>query len=417
MQAGLTITLKPVNWLQVGMLAAAAGSYSKTRPLAVTHQRFALASLPPAQPAAPKPQETANKPGSVGSGATSSTTAPLQAGAGEASGAAAGEGAACQLAVWDGRDVVICDCFPGLDPSRWSIDQTITPKMHKLYFDRDLEEEQQQQQQAADRGACAAATTLAGKRLSRGASGVQEAVTDGAVVVRISVHSAPGTMTAGPKGEQGVGGEGDPSGGAALAASEGTEVEGGVAVQVVVNPATQLAASGLHAAAASAGEGGGQAGLAAASGLGGGQQDGSGGVAAGASASALLKVLSAADTAFLNGGWEECEATCRRLLPLSCGQLLSVGNSCNAAPWMAGCLNICMHACLLLLAHTCMRCVCLCLYVHLLFFCPCPYRPISCPGQACRGMHYRGTNQACTHVWPPNFFTRLAASALQVQRG
>jgi hypothetical protein len=118
------------------MLAAAAAQPSSKPRRAVAGaagaHHYALAALPPAaQPAPATPFNSAS-----GGGAAAAAAAAAQApGSPRASPAAlAGAGALARLAVWDGAGAIICECFAGTDPTRLSIDETIEPRIRRIFL-------------------------------------------------------------------------------------------------------------------------------------------------------------------------------------------------------------------------------------------------------------------------------------------
>jgi hypothetical protein len=284
----LTITLKAVSHLQVGTLAAAASPGPRARPLAVAHQRFALAALPPA--------------------ATAPAPRPPRAAAGAAGGAAGAReegGCSGRLVIWDGRDAVICNCHDGVDPSHHAVDMTLTPRARKLYMD-------------AWGDAAAAEAAGGGRPLEPSASDASQLGADGAVIVRLPFAAREGAAARPAGGGAAAGSEAalgcavDRAVGGvrqAASAASGDRLQG-LDIPVVFNPAT----SGEPVPAPS---GRGSAGAGAVG-------------AAGPALAGVWRRLSGGDAAFLRGEWEACEAAYRALLPFSYGHLVSVGRGATS---------------------------------------------------------------------------------------
>jgi hypothetical protein len=287
--AGLTVTPKPSLWLPTSMLAATAcgGIHPSQAPA-----RFMLAVLPPGS----SPASGFSSSSGGGGGGGGSCTSTISPSANQARHAAAA--AACRLAIWDGQDVVVCDCFPGCNPSRQSIDDSISPKVQSVFFNRISHAG------AADggdrsSGGAAAATAAA----AHGEGGAAAEAGDGAVVVRLLLQKGAG-------GQVVAGGEAEAAdGGGAAAGSMGIEH---IHVELLVNPATTTAAADAGAAVErSADEGEPPAEVKAA----GPEEE---------QLAAVWSQLSTADADFLQGRWDACTAAYKQLLPLSCGHLFSV---------------------------------------------------------------------------------------------
>lgn len=94
----MTITFKPVIQLQFSMLLAATSSSQTTAAALTPH--FLLASVPGSQQALAGSKLRGNSH---------------------------------QLAIWNGRQLLLCTLYPGVDPSQRRIDQTVNSRTLLLY--------------------------------------------------------------------------------------------------------------------------------------------------------------------------------------------------------------------------------------------------------------------------------------------
>jgi len=176
--AGITITPRPSLTLPASMLAAAArGSIKSLHALLPEREQFALACLP-------------LKPLPASAGTALPMSSKYQAGP-----------PVCRLAIFNGRDVVVCDCYPGCNPSRQSIEDTISPKVRNVFFDRD-------NSQLHSKGSGNFISTP-GASISGAAAAGNELGADGLVTLQL-VRRKPGDAEAEKEGGGGTAGSSEP---------------------------------------------------------------------------------------------------------------------------------------------------------------------------------------------------------------